>query len=70
MIKKYMTSEEAAHYLGVPLTTFYNMRVKGMIPCHRLGGVGRPKFVAEELDALMQTEEKAEEILNKNSVGA
>ena len=70
MIKKYMTSEEAAHYIGVPLTTFYNMRAKGLIPCHKLNGMGRPKFVAEELDALMHLENEAEEILNKNSVGA
>ena len=69
-MQKYMTSKEAADYLGIPLQTFYNLRHKGFFPCYRLGGVGRPMFIREELDALMQTEEKAEEILNKNSVGA
>lgn len=69
-MQKYMTSKEAADYLGIPLQTLYNLRHKGLVPCHRLGGVGRPMFVAEELDALMHLENEAEEILNKNSVGA
>ena len=56
--------------MGISTQTLYNLRSKGLIPCYRLNGQGRPMYVAEELDALMQTEEKAEEILNKNSVGA
>lgn len=69
-MKKYITAKEAAEYLGMELNTFYEYRSQGLIPCHKFNGKGRPKFVAEELDKLMGLETEAEEILNKNSVGA
>lgn len=70
VMKKYLTAKEAAEYLGMELSTFYTYRSQGLIPCHRFNGRGRPKYVAKELDKLMGLENEAEEILNKNSVGA
>ncbi|HPR51266.1 MAG TPA: helix-turn-helix domain-containing protein [Deltaproteobacteria bacterium] len=55
MPEKYVTTKEAAAYLGIePKTLMKKARLK-KVPCHRLPGSKRMRFRLSELDSAMKT---------------
>lgn len=64
----WMTATQAAAHLGYKVQTIYNMTSLGMLPYHRLGGKGRPRFSSEELDEYLGLDARAEDILNENEL--
>ena len=58
----WLTSAQAADYLGLTFVAFTRMRQRGLIPkrfIHRLGR--RLRFKASELDELIKSEENKKE---------
>lgn len=46
----WLTAKEAADYLRISIKTLYNLRVKGHLGGHRVGGVGKILFSRGDLD--------------------
>ena len=49
MMKKFLTFEEAAHYLGVPETELQKLAEKGKLPAYKIGGI-YTRFKVEDLN--------------------
>lgn len=64
----WMTSAQAAEYLGYSIQTIYNLRSRGLLPYHKLNGIGRPRFNSDELDDLVGLDARADEIINGNEL--
>lgn len=63
-----MNARQAAEYLGYAVQTVYNLTSRGILPCHKINGRGRPFFIKEELDAMLGLGDRAEAILNCNEL--
>jgi DNA repair protein RadD len=59
-MEKWLTSEEAADYLGIGLSNLYNLAQAGRIPGNRIGKVWR--FSKQDLDAWVRTNRPIEEL--------
>jgi excisionase family DNA binding protein len=55
-MEEWLKTKEAAKYLQVHPKTLYRYVKAGMLRQYQTGGVGRPRFKREELDALLQGE--------------
>jgi excisionase family DNA binding protein len=56
IMEEWLKTKEAAHYLQVHPKTLYRYVRAGKLRQYQPGGVGRPRFKREELDALLQGE--------------
>jgi excisionase family DNA binding protein len=58
-MEEWLKTKEAAEYLQVHPKTLYRYVKAGKLRQYQPGGVGRPRFKREELDALLQDEEES-----------
>jgi len=50
MVKRFLTSKEAAEYLGIDVADFEKMAGKSKIPSYKIGGM-YTRFKVDDLDA-------------------
>ncbi|MBU4590882.1 MAG: helix-turn-helix domain-containing protein [Candidatus Omnitrophica bacterium] len=50
MMNKFLTFEEAAHYLGMPEADLQKVMEKGKLPAYKIGGI-YTRFKVEDLNA-------------------
>ncbi len=53
-VKEYLSQREAAIYLSVHPKTVYRYVRAGQLAQYRLGGVGHPRYLKEDLDGLLK----------------